>query len=71
MGGYGTQAAVAFFSLLVLPRSKIEITLDAIRRELVPGGLFAVGVVEGDIDYLLREFLGGLVRLTAYPREDR
>jgi ubiquinone/menaquinone biosynthesis C-methylase UbiE len=63
------DAAVAFFSLLVLPRAEIEDVLDAIRRELAHGALFAVGMVEGDTDYLLRDFLGEKVPLTAYPRD--
>ena len=61
-------AAVAFFSLLVLPRAEIEDVLDGIRHELKHGGLFALGMVEGDTDYLLRDFLGEKVPLTAYPR---
>ncbi|WP_034593460.1 class I SAM-dependent DNA methyltransferase [Hamadaea tsunoensis] len=61
------HAAVAFFSLLALHRADIEKTLDAIRGQLDLGGLFALGMVEGDSDYLLREFLGEQVPLTAYP----
>ncbi|NUR71369.1 MAG: methyltransferase domain-containing protein [Hamadaea sp.] len=62
------DAAVAFFSLLVLPRTEIEDVLEDIRRELKHGAFFALGMVEGDTDYLLREFLGEKVPLTAYPR---
>ncbi|NUT32414.1 MAG: class I SAM-dependent methyltransferase [Hamadaea sp.] len=64
------DAAVAFFSLLVLPRAQLEDVLDGIRHELGKGGLFALGMVEGDTDYLLRDFLGEKVPLTAYPRAE-
>ena len=63
------DAATAYFSLLVLHRIDIERTLTAIHHVLHPGGLFAIGMVEGDTDFLLREFLGTLVPLTAYPRD--
>jgi SAM-dependent methyltransferase len=64
------DAAVAFFSLLVLPRDEVTRSLQAIHHVLVPAGLFAIGMVEGDSDYLLRDFLGVKVPLTAYPRQD-
>lgn len=67
--GHRFDAATAFFSLLVLHRADVGPALDAIRHVLKPGGLFALGMVEGDSDYLLREFLGTQVPLTAYPRE--
>lgn len=68
--GQHFDAAVAFFSLLVLPRAQIGPVLDAVHRQLRPGAPFAVGMVEGDTDFLLREFLGTQVPLTAYPRKD-
>lgn len=64
------DAAVAFFSLLVLPRDEVMRSLKSIRHVLRPEALMAVGMVEGDSDYLLREFLGVQVPLTAYPREE-
>jgi SAM-dependent methyltransferase len=64
------DAAVAFFSLLVLPRSQVRETLAALHHVLVPAGLFALAMVEGDSDFLLREFLGAQVPLTAYPRAE-
>lgn len=64
------DAAVAFFSLLVLPREEVTRSLKAIRHALQPQALLAVGMVEGDSDYLLRDFLGVQVPLTAYPREE-
>jgi SAM-dependent methyltransferase len=63
------DAAVAFFSLLMLRRADIGKALDAIRDVLAPDAVFAIGMVEGDTDYLMREFLGVPVPLTAYPKE--
>jgi SAM-dependent methyltransferase len=63
------DAATAYFSLLVLHRADVERTLDAIHEVMHPGGFFAIGMVEGDTDYLLRDFLGTQVPLTAYPRD--
>jgi SAM-dependent methyltransferase len=63
------DAATAYFSLLVLHRAEVEKTLDAICHVLHPGAFFAIGMVEGDTDYLLRDFLGEKVPLTAYPRD--
>lgn len=64
------DGAVAFFSLLMLDRAGIGKALDAIRGVLAAEAVFALGMVEGDSDYLLREFLGVQVPLTAYPREE-
>ncbi len=61
------EAATASFSLLVLTRADIARTLDAIGAVLRPGAAFATGMVEGDTDFLLRDFLGSRVPLTAYP----
>lgn len=63
------DAAVAFFSLLVLPRSEVRRALSSLHHVLASGGLFALAMVEGDTDFLLRDFLGAKVPLTAYPRE--
>ncbi len=62
------DGATAFFSLLMLPRTEIGKALDSIRNVLAPDGVFAIGMVEGDTDYLIREFLGVPIPLTAYPR---
>jgi SAM-dependent methyltransferase len=62
--------AVAFFSLLVLDRAGVAKVLDEIRNVLAAEGLFAIGMVEGDTDYVMREFLGVQVPLTAYPRRE-
>lgn len=64
------DGAAAFFSLLMLRRTEIGKTLDSIRDVLAPSGVFAIGMVEGDTDFLMREFLGVPVPLTAYPRQE-
>jgi SAM-dependent methyltransferase len=64
------DAVAAFFSLLLLTRDAIGRALDAIRGVLSAGGVFALGMVEGDTDYQIREFLGVPVPLTAFSRVD-
>jgi len=64
------DGAVAFFSLLTLDRAGVAKALDAIRNVLAAEGLFAIGMVEGDTDYMIREFLGVQLPLTAYPRRE-
>jgi SAM-dependent methyltransferase len=62
------DAAVAFFSLLMLPRRQITETLARIRQLLVPGGWLAVGMVEADLDDVEVPFLGQPLRVTGWPR---
>jgi ubiquinone/menaquinone biosynthesis C-methylase UbiE len=64
------DAACAFFSLLMLPRKDIPKVLRRIRSVLEPGGLVAIGMVEGDLDYAPLSFLGQEMSVTAYPRAD-
>ena len=64
------DAVVAFFSLLMLRRAEIPLVLRRVRAVLRPGGLVAVGMVEGDLDYVPLSFLGQEVKVTAYPRAD-
>jgi ubiquinone/menaquinone biosynthesis C-methylase UbiE len=64
------DAAVAFFSLLMLPRADIPAALARLRDVLVPGGLLAVGMVEADVDDVPIDFLGVPVRVTGYPRDE-
>ncbi len=64
------DAAVAFFSLLMLPRADIPGALARLRDVLVPGGLLAVGMVEADLDDVPIDFLGKPVRVTGYPRDE-
>jgi SAM-dependent methyltransferase len=64
------DAAVAFFSLLMLRRADIPLVLRRIRGALRPGGFLALSMVEGDLDYAPVPFLGQQVSVTAYPRAE-
>jgi ubiquinone/menaquinone biosynthesis C-methylase UbiE len=64
------DAAVAFFSLLMLPRADIPAALARLHDVLVPGGLLTVGMVEADVDDVPIDFLGLPVRVTGYPRDE-
>lgn len=61
------DAAVAFFSLLMLPRAEIPGALRRLREVLVPGGLLALSMVEADVDDVPIPFLDAPVRVTGYP----
>lgn len=64
------DAAAAFFSLLLLPRTEITEVLRRMRDVLVPGGLLALAMVEADLDDVPIDFLGGPIRVTGYPRDE-
>jgi ubiquinone/menaquinone biosynthesis C-methylase UbiE len=64
------DAATAFFSLLMLRRADIPKVLRRLRSVLRPGGLVAIGMVEGDLDYVPLPFLDAEVRVTAYPQAE-
>lgn len=64
------DAVVAFFSLLMLPRAEIPLALQTIRHLLAPGGLFALSMVEADVDDFSIPFLGNTVRVSGYLHED-
>jgi ubiquinone/menaquinone biosynthesis C-methylase UbiE len=64
------DAAVAFFSLLMLSRADIPAALARLREVLAPGGLLAIGMVEADVDDVPIDFLGMPVRVTGYPRDE-
>lgn len=64
------DGATAFFSLLMLPRAEIPYALDTIRGLLVPGGLFALSMVEADLDDFPVPFLGNTIRVSGYTRDD-
>jgi len=64
------DAVAAFFSLLMLPRGEIPGVLRMIHDLLVPGGLFALSMVEADVDYFTIPFLGNTIRVSGYLRDD-
>jgi ubiquinone/menaquinone biosynthesis C-methylase UbiE len=64
------DAVCAFFCLLMLRRSDIPQVLRRVRSVLRPGGLVAIGMVEGDFDYAPLSFLGQQLSVTAYPQAD-
>jgi SAM-dependent methyltransferase len=64
------DAVVAFFSLLNLPKAKMPGALERIRLALEPGGLFALSMVEADVDDLPIPFLGQEIRVTGYFRDE-
>ncbi|WP_406266223.1 class I SAM-dependent methyltransferase [Actinacidiphila glaucinigra] len=64
------DAVAAFFSLLMLPRAEIPHALRTIRHLLVPGGLFALSMVEADVDDFSIPFLGFTIRVSGYLREE-
>lgn len=64
------DAVTAFFSLLMLPRAEIPLALLTVRHLLVPGGLFALSMVEADVDDLQIPFLGHTLRVSGYLRDD-
>nr|WP_203614554.1 class I SAM-dependent methyltransferase [Streptomyces sp. SID13726] len=64
------DAVAAFFSLLMLPRAEIPLALDTIRRLLRPDGLFALSMVEADVDDFSIPFIGSTIRVSGYLREE-
>ena len=64
------EAVTAFFALLHLPRQKVRTALDAIHQALVPGGWFAVAMVEADVDDVPIAFLDSRIRVTGFLRDD-
>lgn len=63
-------AAVAFFSLLNLPRAVFPGVLGLIHDGLAPGGLFSLAMVEADIDDVPILFLGSRIFVTGYMRDE-
>lgn len=64
------EAVTSFFALLHLPRERIGTALRAIGDVLVPGGWFALGMVEADVDDVPIAFLDSRIRVTGYLRDD-
>ena len=63
------DAVVAFFSLLMLPRSEIPAALEVLRGVLRPGGWLVLSMVEADLDNVPIPFLGVSVHVTGYFEE--
>jgi ubiquinone/menaquinone biosynthesis C-methylase UbiE len=61
------DAVVAYFSLLMLPKSDVAIMLDRIYGWLRHDGLLSLGMVNFDADAEPVEFMGVQVRVTGYP----
>jgi ubiquinone/menaquinone biosynthesis C-methylase UbiE len=64
------DAVCAFFSLLMVRREDVPRALRRVRTVLKPGAVVAIGMVEGDFDYVPLPFLGQEVLVTAYPQAD-
>jgi SAM-dependent methyltransferase len=70
-GSLGTfDGITCFFSLLMLPRDEIPETLRALRGLLRPGGLFALGMVEASLDDAAIPFLGHVIRVSGFLRDE-
>ncbi|MGH3491280.1 MAG: class I SAM-dependent DNA methyltransferase [Actinopolymorphaceae bacterium] len=64
------DAAVAFFSLLMLPRAEIGPALRRVSGLLRPGGALLLAMVEADLDDVPIPFLGATIRVSGYLRTD-
>ncbi len=64
------DAVTAFFSLLMLPRAEIPLALRTIHHLLLPDGLFALSMVEADVDDFSIPFIGKTIRVSGYLREE-
>ncbi|MFE0251271.1 class I SAM-dependent DNA methyltransferase [Streptomyces sp. NPDC059010] len=64
------DAVVAFFSLLMLPRAEIPLALRTVHHLLAPEGLFALSMVEADVDDFMIPFIGTTIRVSGYLRDE-
>ncbi|MBA0051339.1 class I SAM-dependent methyltransferase [Streptomyces sp. AJS327] len=64
------DGAVAFFSLLMLPRQEIPFALRMLHGQLRGEGPLALGMVESDVNDFSIPFLGHTVRVSGYLRDD-
>ena len=64
------DAVAAFFSLLMLERAEIPLAVRTIHHLLVPGGLFALSMVEADVDDFSIPFIGSTIRVSGYLRDE-
>lgn len=63
------DGAVAFFSLLMLPRAEIPVALRMLHGLLREGGVLALSMVEAEVDDFSIPFLGNTIRVSGYLRE--
>ncbi|MEK2475245.1 class I SAM-dependent methyltransferase [Streptomyces noursei] len=71
LGGPGSfDGITAYFSLLMMPRAEIPCALGMLHDLLRPDGLMALAMVEGDIDDFPIPFLGSMIRVSGYLRDD-
>nr|WP_202487556.1 class I SAM-dependent methyltransferase [Streptomyces sp. SID8354] len=71
LGGRGSfDGIAAYFSLLMMPRAEIPCALAMLHDLLRPGGLLALAMVEADIDDYPIPFLGSMIRVSGYLRDD-
>jgi len=63
------DAAVSFFSLIMLSRADFAAVLRKVRSQLTGQGLLALGTVYGDMDYFPINFLGVSTFVTCYPTD--
>ena len=64
------DAAVAFFTLLMLPRAEVPLALRRVGELLRPGAPLVLAMVEADVDDVPIPFLGSTIRVTGYPRAE-
>jgi ubiquinone/menaquinone biosynthesis C-methylase UbiE len=64
------DAAVAFFSLSMLPRAEIPRMVESIYRLLRPAGCLAISMIEADLDSAQISVLGMPINISAYPLEE-
>ncbi|MFC8140849.1 class I SAM-dependent DNA methyltransferase [Streptomyces paradoxus] len=64
------DAVTAFFSLLMLPRAEIPLALRTVHHLLLPDGLFALSMVEADVDDFSIPFIGRTIRVSGFLRDE-
>jgi predicted TPR repeat methyltransferase len=64
------DAAVAFFSLIMLPKGDIEPLLAQLRSQLTGPRLLQIAMVLGDFDQFPIVFMGEPIAVTAYPPDE-
>ncbi|WP_234312099.1 class I SAM-dependent methyltransferase [Streptomyces griseus] len=64
------DAVTAFFSLLMLPRPEIPLALRTVHHLLLPEGLFALSMVEADVDDFSIPFIGKTIRVSGFLRDE-